>query len=399
MSRGPSAWGWVSNDLMAMAIPLLVPDLPSAAELLPYLRRIDAARWYTNFGPLAREFEGRIEARIADTGEPRQCVVSVSNATLGLEIALMALDLPRGSRVLMPSLTFVATATAAIRAGHVPLFCDIDPDTWLMTPEIAERAIGSGRVDAVMPVATYGCPCDAQAWDRFAKHTGLPVVIDAAGAYGNQVCGERFVTVFSLHATKALAAAEGGLVLSADQGYANRVRQASNFGIDPSNVDEKSAGSTGLLRQEGTNAKLSEYHAAVALAALARWEESASRRVVLHQEYVREINLECPSVRTQARSVTGVYSIFPVCLPHSARAVDAYRALEARGIGTRRWYCPPLNMHPSFSHLPVSGELEVCATLGERLLALPFHLHLQTGAVRQVVSALKDFLSGCEPRD
>lgn len=382
-----------------MTIPLLVPDLPSAEELLPYLRRIDQARWYTNFGPLVRELEDRIEARIAESGQARQRAVSVSNATLGLEIALMALGLPRGGRVLMPSLTFVATATAAMRAGHVPVFCDIDSDTWLLTPEIAERVIGRERVDAVMPVATYGCPCDSQAWDRFAKQTGLPVVIDAAGAFGNQICGEHFVTVFSMHATKSLAAAEGGLVLSADPDYARRVRQASNFGIDPSTVDEVTAGSTGLLRQEGTNAKLSEYHAAVGLAALARWEDKASRRTALHKEYVRALNRDCPAVSLQTRAENGVYSIFPVCLPDFAKAVDAYRMLEARGIGTRRWYCPPLHMHPSFSHLPTGGELDVCSMLGERLLALPFHLHLRSGDVQQVVSALAECLSGCESLD
>lgn len=382
-----------------MTIPLLVPNLPSADELLPFLRRIDEARWYTNFGPLAQELEGRIESRFAEAGQPRQWAVSVANATLGLEIALMALDLPPGSRVLMPSLTFVATATAAMRAGHVPLFCDIDPDSLLLTPEIAESAIGRERVDVVMPVATYGCPCDAQAWDSFAKKTGLPVVIDAAGAYGNQTCGERFVTVFSLHATKALAAAEGGMVLSADQRYADLVRQASNFGINPSCFDEKTAGSTGLLSQEGTNAKLSEYHAAIGLAALARWEEMASRRAALHEEYLFELERYCPTVRTQSRPAGGIYSILPVLLPQYATAAAAFQALGAKGIGTRRWYCPPLHTHPSFSHFPVTGELDVCSMLGERLLALPFHLHLQPGSVHRVVSALRDFISECEPKE
>ena len=373
-----------------MNIPLLVPDLPPAEELLPYLRRIDASRWYTNFGPLVREFEAAMQARFA---APAQHAVSVSNATLGLEVALLALGLPPGSRVLMPALTFVATATATLRAGHVPVFCDVDPDTWLLTPEIAARALRDQRVDAVMPVATYGCPCEAAGWDAFAADTGLPVVVDAAGAYGNQACGQRIVVVFSLHATKSLAAAEGGLVLSADAAYADRVRQLSNFGIDPAALSGNAAGSTGLVSREGTNAKLSEYHAAVALAALARWPGSAARRIALHREYLGKLAAGKSPAGTQRRDPDGVYSIFPVCLPEGVPAADAFRVLAAQGIGSRRWYCPPLSAHPVFSALPVAGRLEVCAGLGERLLALPFHTLMRPADIDSVLDALGRILA------
>ncbi len=375
-----------------MKIPLLVPDLPAAEDLLPYLRRIDASRWYTNFGPLVRELEAGIAARACAVGRPAQHAVSVSNASLGLEVALLALGLPPGSRVLMPALTFVATATAALRAGHVPVFCDVDPETWLLTPEIAARAIAQERVDAVMPVSTYGCPCDAPAWDAFARASGLPVVIDAAGAYGNQACGARTVTVFSLHATKSLAAAEGGMVLSADAEYAERVRHLSNFGIDLSAVDAQTAGSTGLVSREGTNAKLSEYHAAIGLAALARWDASSQRRIALHRDYLAGLGRRCPQARTQQRDAAGVYSIFPVRLPDSHKAADAFRVLGQQGIGTRRWYCPPLNQHPAFASLPVAGGLDVCATLGEQLIALPFHALLSADDMHAVIDALASFL-------
>ena len=379
-------------SLHAVNIPLLIPDLPGADELLPYLRRIDAARWYTNFGPLVRELEVRLAAFLSPAGAPPQHAVSVGNATLGLEVALLALELPPGSRVLMPALTFMATATAAMRAGYVPVFCDVDPQSWLLTPEIATRAAQRGRIDAVMPVSTYGCPCDIEAWDAWAQSTGLPVVIDAAGAFGNQACGARAVTVFSLHATKALSAAEGGLVMSADPDYAARVRHLSNFGIDTSVLTPDTAGSTGLVRREGTNAKLSEYHAAVGLAALERFAANAARRVDLHRAYLGLLQTQCPQVRTQARAAEGVYSIFPVCLPEGRKAAAAHLALAGQGIGSRRWYCPPLNQHPAFAALPVLGELPVCSMLGERLLALPFHTLMGRDEATRVVAALAGFL-------
>ncbi len=372
----------------AKKISLLVPDLPTRDELAPYLARIDASHWYSNFGPLVRELESGMATRFS--AGTAQHVVSVSNATLGLELAILALNLPAGSRVLMPALTFVASAVAAMRAGCVPVFCDIEPDTWLLSPRIAEDALKRVRFDAVMPVSTYGCPQDMAAWDRFSEQTGIPVVVDAAGAFGNQDAARRCALIFSLHATKALASAEGGLIVSADEDYVARVKVLSNFGIDLSTVSEATAGSTGLVLSAGTNGKLSEYHAALALAALAHWPDTRARRVALHNAYLDLLSRRCPGVTTQARSPDGVYSILPVLVPEGRKAAEAFRFLQARDIETRRWYCPPLPSHPAFSAMPVAGDLDVARSVGERLLALPFHLLLAAGDVEAVTGALAD---------
>ena len=243
-------------------IPLLIPDLPNAAELRPYLERIDAARWYSNFGPLCREFESALAAMFNQHNAAPVQVTTVGNCTLGLELALTALDLEPGSRVLVPALTFVATATAVVRAGLVPVVADVDPQSWLLTPEIARAACAELEIAAVLPVATFGCPHDMAGWDRFSADTGLPVVIDAAGAFGNQWQTGNATLVFSLHATKSLAAGEGGLVVSRDRRLVARVRQLSNFGI---NLDPEAGVPVGQVDAPGTNAKLSEYHAAVGL--------------------------------------------------------------------------------------------------------------------------------------
>lgn len=377
----------------ARRIPLLVPELPTREELAPYLARIDASHWYTNFGPLVRELEAAITSRLTEDAGAAQHVVSVSNATLGLELALLALALPPGSRVLMPALTFVASASAAMRAGCVPVFCDVEPDTWVLTPRIAERALRRVRFDAVMPVSTYGCPQDMPAWDRFTEQTGIPVVVDAAGAFGNQRAAKRCIIVFSLHATKAFASAEGGLIASADAGLAARVRVLSNFGIDPSRISEGTAGSTGLVDSAGTNGKLSEYHAALALAALARWPDTSARRIAMHRAYLRLLAERCASLTTQERPPDGIYSIFPVLMPEGRRAADAFRFLRDRGIETRRWYCPPLPAHPAFSGMPVAGELGVADSIGERLLALPFHLLLSDNDLASVTAVLAEFVA------
>ena len=128
---------------MTQRIPLLVPDMPLAAEIAPYLARIDAARWYTNFGPLVRELEAALAARMqAQAAAPGPLhLVSVANCTVGLELGLQALGLPAGALVLLPSFTFVATATAVLRAGMLPAAADVDGASWLLTPALAREAI------------------------------------------------------------------------------------------------------------------------------------------------------------------------------------------------------------------------------------------------------------------
>ena len=105
-----------------MPLKVLVPDVPTADEILPYLRRIDGAQWYSNGGPLVRELEERMGG------------VAVSSATLGLELAAQCL-FDRRKRVRLPAFTFAATATAVMRAGFEPILCDVGPDWGLVDPD------------------------------------------------------------------------------------------------------------------------------------------------------------------------------------------------------------------------------------------------------------------------
>ena len=358
------------------AIPLLLPDMPTADELLPYLRRIDDARWYTNFGPLVVELEQVLAAEIPGASGIR--VASVANCTLGLELALTALDLPADARVLVPALTFVATAMAIRRSGFVPVVADVDPQSWLLTPHIAREALERHGADCVMPVAAFGCPQDAAAWDAFTRDTGIPVVIDAAAAFGNQSAGERCVVVFSLHATKSFGAGEGGIVVGSAQ-VAARIRQMSNFGI------EIATGHASLL---GTNAKMSEYHAAVALAALARWKSSRARRVDLAQRYSAAVLKACPDAVLQKRPSEGVYTIFPLCLPGGSDAEQVRATMARTGIETRRWYVPLLCDHPSLAHAPRAGALETSYSVSRRLIGIPFHLGLTDAMQARICAEL-----------
>lgn len=366
---------------MKNKISLLVPRMPTADQIVPYLQEIDSNKHYTNFGPLNKRLEKRVIADVAPHLNEDN-VTTVANCTIGLELALHAHGLAPGSKVLVPSLTFVATATAIIRAGMTPVFADVARDTWALEPGLAESFIGD--VDAVMPVSTFGYPQNVEGWDDLSARYGKPVLIDAAGAYGNQKVGKVSDVIFSFHSTKSFGAGEGGVVISPSAERIATVRRLSNFGIDTSRA---------LLVDLGTNGKMSEYHCAVGLAMYDQWDQIQLSRRALLSQYHRVLAVTCPEIEFQVKPDVGVYPILPVLLPIGCRAVEVSEILKEDGIETRRWYCPPAHLHPALKGYPSAGTLRVSEDLGERILGLPFHLDLSTEQIDFVASSLARALS------
>ena len=368
-------------------IPLLVPDMPSPEELLPYLQRMHAARHYSNFGPLVQELEAAFARRFA---LPQPQVTTLANATLGLELVLQALDLPRGSRVLIPAFTFVATATAVVRAGHIPVLTDVDDSSWLLTPAIARAACAQTRVDAVLPVAAFGMPHDMQAWQQFEHDSGLPVVIDAAAAWGSQwLQGAQGTLVFSLHTTKSLPAGEGGLLVSTRPGLAERVRQLSNFGI---NLDPAASVPLGSLAATGSNAKMSEYHAAIGLISLSKWELEAKNRQALEVDLTEKLNIASHGRLRWQTPAGSAPLLAPTTLCPRLPDAAARSALEAAcaqaRIMTRRWYQPLLSQMQALPGETVRLPTPCAQDLAQTLLGLPFFpgmMQEQSERVRVVV--------------
>jgi len=373
-------------------VPLLVPAIPSPQELLPWLERIHTTRHYSNFGPLLRELEAVFAGQF---GLQQEQVCTVANATLGMELVLQALELPPGSRVLVPAFTFVATATAVVRAGHVPVLADVDENSWMLTPSIARAACAQTRVDAVLPVATFGMPHDLREWQQFESETGLPVVIDAAAAYGSQwLQGAQGTLVFSLHATKSLPAVEGGLVVSTRPGLAAKVRQLSNFGI---NLDSAANLPLGVLARCGTNAKMSEYHAAICLASLLKWERDAQERRALWLELTQDLDRAGGQSLRWQQSGSGGCLAAPTLLCARLPDVESRDRLETAcrqaRITTRRWYLPLLQHMPALeSHCEVMATPNAHA-LADTLLGLPFFLQMTQEQRARVVKLVGELFA------
>ncbi len=360
-------------------IKALVPDLPEMTDIAPLLAEMDHTRWYSNFGPLNDRFETLLKETL-EWGAAGVHVVTVSNATLGLRLALISSGLQHGARVLVPAITFPATVLAVQEAGMMPVVADVDPDSWELTPATARAAQSAGQVDAVMPVSVFGYPLNDAAWAEFSAETQTPVIMDAAAALGSQTVSSGISAVFSLHATKPLGIGEGGLFVTHDKAVADRVRYLSNFGFDFR---------TGQVSFEGgTNAKLAEILAAVGIMQMKRVAQIQQARAQVLGWYRTAIEALDHRVSFRVNSD----HLTPATLMVDAGSnKDRFKtALEASGIQSRDWYLPPMHHHKAFKEIETFGPLTVSDRLADRLLGLPFHSFLSEGDI----SLIADVIAG-----
>src|SRR5215471_3374342 len=185
-------------------------------------------RWLTNNGPYVKKFE----QRIADFVGVKHCV-AMCNATVALEIAIRASGM--FGEVIVPSFTFIATANALEWQGITPVFCDIDPATYNLNPDLVEELI-TPRTTGILPVHVFGRACDIARLSEIARRRDLKLLFDSAHAFGCSYKGQmigRFgnAEVFSFHATKFLNSLEGGAIVTNDDELAKRLRLMKNFGF------------------------------------------------------------------------------------------------------------------------------------------------------------------------
>jgi len=362
------------------------PKLPDIDAIAPYLRRIDENRYYSNFGPLVSELEERLAERL---GLSEKCVVTVSNATTGLIAALAAKvkDTQRNvndgpAYCLMPSWTFVATLHAVLAVGLEPYLVDVDADSWALTPERAEEAMSHvpGQPVAVVPVCPFGRPVDMAEWDDFAARTGLTVVVDAAAGFDKATAGAS-LSVVSLHATKVLAAGEGGYVVSTDIDLIKEVRKCINFGFLGSRV----------AMSRAINGKMSEYHAAVAHAALDRWPETRAvfgRVAELYRAETRPDN--------QISIVPGDGDDFvtsTIMMQHEDYLTEEFETrLQELGVETRRWWGG--GVHHQIAYRRFSRDpLPNTAELAGHTIGLPCHPDLTAEDIAEICRRVRQALA------
>lgn len=356
------------------------PLLPDTDALAPYLRRIDAARVYSNFGPLSVELAERLAEYF---GVDAANVALFANGTLALQAAIETVG-EQDDEWVMPSWTFVASGQAVLAARRRPHFADVDAASWAL-PAPAPDAhrhlpLESASHRSHLLVAPFGARPSLTPW----AHVSGPTIVDAASCFdacrgiGPEIGASTMVMV-SLHATKALPAGEGAVLV----GPADWVRRAhvwGNFGF---------AG-TRVASGPGLNAKLSEYHAAIALASLDQWDDRRSRwQQLLHA--ARGVS-ERLGLTLQPSMVDGhVSTTWNVVLPDGVGIDRAEATLDAAGVATRRWWPCGVHEMPAFADRPCD-DLPVTTWLVRSVLGLPMGLHLGDGEFERIERALSRVL-------
>jgi len=376
------AWRVDQGDVR---VPVCRPRLPPADALLPYLRRIDSSQWYSNWGPLVRELEARLADK--DGSGPGGHVVAVAGATAGLTAVLLSLNLAPDTLCMVPAWTFAATAHAIVRAGLRPWLVDVDGEAGALSAAAAQSYLqrAPGPVGAVVTVAPFGMPVDVGGWELFQAENHLPVVLDAAAGF-DSVRPSAIPTVLSLHATKVLGAGEGGYVVWNDPDGIEGVRRVANFGF----AGSREAAVSGL------NAKMSEYTAAVALAALDSWASTRPQWERVARTYRAAVAGSAADL-PPGYGLEWVSSTALLRLPPGA-IEKAEDALVAAGVGSRRWWGDGLGAHTAFLR-HARTDLSVTETLGTTVLGLPCWTLLPEEEIQQAVQLVLSVLPEGRERD
>lgn len=350
----------------AFSAPLHVgrPNIGDQGRFLELTLGVLERSWLTNHGPLVQAFE----QRLADYLGVMHCIVT-ANGTVGLELAIRALGLQ--GEVILPSLTFIATAHALQWQGIRPVFADIDPLTYNLDPAAVEVAI-TPATSGILGVHLYGRPCDISGLAAVARRHGLALLFDAAHAFG---CThqERMIgnfgacEVFSFHATKVFNTFEGGAVATNDDDLARKIRLMQNFGF---------AGEDHVI-YVGVNGKMTEVCAAMGLTNL----DSLDRFIAVNRVNLARyrVGLEkVPGIRfihyPEAERNNFHYVILEVDAAEFGLSRDALKeVLRRNNVLARRYFYPGCHrMEPYRTFYPKAGEsLPVTEAFCERVLALP----------------------------
>jgi dTDP-4-amino-4,6-dideoxygalactose transaminase len=350
------------RPLFPDGLPLTRPAVGDPEALGAATRTILASGVLTN-GPTVR----RLEQRAAEYLGVRHCI-AVSSCTAGLMLVLRVSGL--SGDVVLPSFTFSATAHAVVWNGLRPVFADIRPDDLLLDPAAVARSAGV-RTSAVLATHTYGTPCDVEALGELARRNGIRLFFDAAHAFGSRrgpamIGGFGDAEVFSLSPTKVLVAGEGGIIATNHDSLAERCR----FGRDYGNPGDYNT------RFVGLNARMSELHAAIALASFDGLEERIAGRNELAERYSKVLGpLPGIAFPTVAEGDRSTYKDFTVLIDAGRFGMDAAavaEALAAEGIQTRRYYAPPVHRQRAYRWVgPTNGSLPVTDAAAAQVLTLP----------------------------
>lgn len=364
--------------------PLVVgqPDLSAQNRMLERIRNVLDSGWITNNGPLVKQFENEI----CDLTGANHCI-AVCNGTMALQIMAKACGLK--GEVIMPALTFIATAHAMEWIGLKPVFADVNPDSHTLDVESVRNCI-TPETSAILGVHLWGNPCDVDGLQDVAEEFGLKLLFDACHAFGCQSQGRSVGTLgdaeaFSFHATKFVHSLEGGAVLTQSAALAEQMRLMRNFGITGLNTVDSA----------GINGKLNDVAAAVGLTSLEFTAERMQHNRTLQLTYRNQL-ANCPGLRLLSNTAdnggNGQYAVVLVDNAEFGLSRDSLlQLLRAEGIFARSYFVPGCHRSmpyvSSTTHSPVL--LPTTNSVLDSVLQFPVGPAVTLAAVTQIVRYLK----------
>ncbi len=355
------------------------------------------SEWLTT-GPLVKEFEGALASFCGV-----RYAVTLSSGTASLHALINAMSIERGDKVIVPAITFVATANAVLFQGATPIIADIDPNTLLIDPKDVERKI-TDRTKAVIAVDYAGQPCDYDELLTICNKYNIYLISDACHALGAQYRGNYMGTfgkgaVFSFHPVKHITTCEGGAIATNDKDIYERSIMFRNHGID---IDfrqrQKREAYDYNMVMLGWNYRLSDVQCALGLSQLRRlrkWIEKRRYLAALYRELLKGIDEVAPLVELPYR--VNSFHLFVIrVLPHGLRD-KVFQFMRRRGIGVNVHY-KPIHHHKFYQEYYKqyysNGQLHDIAPnaqmVSSQILTLPLYPALNDKDIKYVVEVLKD---------
>lgn len=348
-------------------IPITRPFSPPIEEYQDLLQGIWQRNWFTNNGTLVNDLELKLKRYLG-----LKHLLYVSNGTIAIQIALKALNITK--EVITTPFSYVATTSSIVWEGCVPVFVDIDSETFNIDPTKIEAAI-TENTQAILATHCFGNPCDVEAIRSIADKHGLKVIYDAAHCFGTTFKGESIfkwgdISTTSFHATKLYHTVEGGALFTQDADILKILVRKRNFGhAGPENFE-------GV----GINGKNSEFHAAMGIVNLNHIDSILHSRKTQSEFYdsmLLKTNVQKPKV---AQDILFNHAYYPIVFESNQIMLKVKNALEGSKIYPRRYFYPSLSSLDYVTSNPTS----VADDIASRILCLPLYFELSEVEIEMI---------------
>lgn len=357
--------------------------MPPYEEYIERIKPLWDSHWLTNMGENHKELEEKLRNYL-----DVPYLSLMVNGHMSLELAIQAMNFPKGSEVITTPFTFVSTTHAIVRNGLKPVFCDIKLEDYTIDEAKIESLI-TERTVAIIPVHVYGNVCNVEAIEHLAFKYNLKVIYDAAHAFGETYKGRGIAnfgdaSTFSFHATKVYNTIEGGAVAFQNEELYERLYNLKNFGIRGEE----------LVVSVGANAKMNEFAAIMGLCNLKYVDDNIATRKQKVNLYIDELKEEKTLIVPQFRQegVSFNYAYFPVRFVDCAKRDEAFNVLKSENIFSRKYFYPLTSDAACFKNKYKYVALDNARLVAESILVLPLYPELDNEDIVRICRILKGIL-------